>query len=389
MKDLLAWLVSRSLLLGFLLPFAAFGQGICYTTESTFTVRTHTNMWRPYCGMAYDPVAEKIEVLGTTIWEFDLLPATLGNFVRDFSDTITFGPAGKIRAITMDSVKRISYVLFETGTKVCVCPRPLNPPSVNVIPDFRVPDSGPAGITFDERDDTLAILLRANGINSGQQIIRVPKGGGTILSRVPVDPALTITSTSEIALDPASGNYFISVGPAIFEVSPDGRATGRSFASPNGQDVKGMEFGEGGRFLVLEADGTVSLLRLQAVCLPYDLTGTWLACGVACSQSGTTQRCFLQGEFLVENLGTAGTPAADVNFYLSGDNAFDCKDKLLGPSAAIPPLGAGQTAIVPLKARVRDAAAATGKYIIARVDAAGAVAETDEANNRVVFGPVP
>ena len=216
----------------------------------------------------------------------------------------------------------------------------------------------------------------------------MPRDSGTILSRTPVDPSLVITEQSEIVLDPNSGTYLISVGPEMFEVAPDGSRTGRSMFSPRGQDVKGMEFGDDGKFFLLEGDGTLSLLRLQES-LPCDLTGTWLNCEVIGKTSGTNTTYFLQGSFRVENAGSAPTPASTVQFCLSGDNRFDVNDKLLGKPIAIPALQPSEMKVIQLNSKLRTAVAASGKFVIANLDPAGSIAEIEEGNNHVAFGPVP
>jgi hypothetical protein len=180
--------------------------------------------------------------------------------VQDFHNFFFFGPESAFPAITYDSVHGVAYFLEDQKIRIVISPRNVNPrnPLPNNSTDFIVSETGPAGITYDERDDTLIVLLRSDGTNSGQQLIRIPYNSGTVIERTPIDATLAIDSNSEIALDPTTGNYFISVGAQIFEITPDGLTTGRFFYPPNGLMVMGMEFGAGNKFFVFEADGTVS-----------------------------------------------------------------------------------------------------------------------------------
>jgi hypothetical protein len=242
-----------------------------FTTKASFGATQHPDLGSPFGGMGYDPIVNKIEILARyipnatrllTIFEFEGRLASFGSFVRDFHNSFFAGPEDTFPAITYDSVHGVAYFLQDQDqeTRIVISPRHINPRSAppNDFVDFIVDETGPAGITYDEQDDTLVILLRSDGMNSGQQLIRIPNNSGTILSRTPVDVTLSIDQDSEIVLDPKTGNYLVSIGSQIFEVHPDGVRTGKFFTSPNGLTVMGMEFGIRKQFVIFEADGTVS-----------------------------------------------------------------------------------------------------------------------------------
>lgn len=114
-----------------------------------------------------------------------------------------------------------------------------------------------------------------------------------------------------------------------------------------------------------------------------DLTGEWT---VAPSQKCKGNKCRISGTFVARNDGTVDSSASTVSFFLSGDANFDDADTLLrtSPLAA---LAAGGAATFELKKKQRiklpNGVTASGKFIIAVVDAGTAVGETDEGNNAV------
>jgi hypothetical protein len=159
---------------------SAADSGFAFTTEASFVVTQNPDLGPPFGGMGFDPAVETVEILARytpnntrplTIFEFEGVLASFGNLVRDFHNSFFAGPESAFPAITYDSVHGVAYFLQDQRTRIVINPRHINPrnaPSNNFI-DFIVSETGPAGITYDERDDTLVILLRSDGINSGQQ----------------------------------------------------------------------------------------------------------------------------------------------------------------------------------------------------------------------------
>ncbi|MGG7567054.1 CARDB domain-containing protein [Rhodovulum sp. DZ06] len=90
----------------------------------------------------------------------------------------------------------------------------------------------------------------------------------------------------------------------------------------------------------------------------------------------------------VENIGDAdATVEHALNLYLSADGTFDAGDTLIG-SVLLGPLAAGADLTASLSLAI-DAAMALGSYtLFAEVDAGGAVAESNEANNLFTGGAV-
>lgn len=113
-----------------------------------------------------------------------------------------------------------------------------------------------------------------------------------------------------------------------------------------------------------------------------DLMGRWQALSESCRN----QKCTVTGTFVARNDGLVDAGRFVTRFYLSTDQVFDAGDTLLQERATTS-LRAGREVSLSLSATT--GAGATGKFIIAVVDAAQAVAESDESNNRVAQAVSP
>jgi hypothetical protein len=112
-----------------------------------------------------------------------------------------------------------------------------------------------------------------------------------------------------------------------------------------------------------------------------DLTGSW----VSLNRLHIRQRCLIQANFKVENLGTQDAKSSSLYFYLSRDATLDGTDRRIG-KRSVDLLEAGQAVDISLKAKYPNSIAYT--YIIAQIDAGNAVSETDETNNIIVSWPL-
>jgi hypothetical protein len=93
----------------------------------------------------------------------------------------------------------------------------------------------------------------------------------------------------------------------------------------------------------------------------------------------------LQGSLDVFNPGTQTADRSVVRFYLSDDAVLDAGDALVGESR-LAPLKSQETQRVRFNAALKNSA--SGKYLIAVLDADNVVVEVNELNNTVVFGPL-
>jgi Zn-dependent metalloprotease len=114
-----------------------------------------------------------------------------------------------------------------------------------------------------------------------------------------------------------------------------------------------------------------------------DLTGQWLNLNQTC-RSG---KCNIKGKFITQNTGTSVSTQFTVKFYLSSNNIFD-EDDLLIKEIIIKTLKNDASKTLNLSIKLPSGTSASGKYIIAFVDANGTVGEIDENNNKIVFGPM-
>ncbi|MFN8544933.1 MAG: Ig-like domain-containing protein [Candidatus Binatia bacterium] len=118
-----------------------------------------------------------------------------------------------------------------------------------------------------------------------------------------------------------------------------------------------------------------------------DLTAQWLSLTQRCIGAEENVRCRLRGKVLVVNQGSAPASPSLLRCYLSATPAVDNGATLL-KEAKIPSQRAGQARKKGLGVRLQGGSA-SGQYVIAVVDATNAVAEMDETNNAVSFGPLP
>lgn len=118
-----------------------------------------------------------------------------------------------------------------------------------------------------------------------------------------------------------------------------------------------------------------------------DLTGTWVTLTQKCNASG--RKCKLKGSFEVRNEGELQAGRSTLAFYLSDDATLDADDTLLRQDtvSGIAPDGTVRVSIQKLK--LAAGVSASGKFVIAVLDDSDQVAESDEADNTIVFGPLP
>ena len=113
-----------------------------------------------------------------------------------------------------------------------------------------------------------------------------------------------------------------------------------------------------------------------------DLTGHFSGLASTCIRT----RCRITGTFVLQNQGTRNAPASSIYFYLSGDTQVDGSDLVLKQVSAAA-LNAGQSRSFKLIMKLTGNP--KGKYVIAVTDATGAVNETNEGNNMIIYGPFP
>jgi len=117
------------------------------------------------------------------------------------------------------------------------------------------------------------------------------------------------------------------------------------------------------------------------------LTGSWRGVEQTCHETGGGQQCRLKGTFVVVNPGTQTAAPTRLRFYLSADRTLDAGDMLLG-EVSVGTLKPSESKPRQLNVQLPSGVSASGRFVIAFADADNVVAETNEENNIVVFGPI-
>jgi len=111
-----------------------------------------------------------------------------------------------------------------------------------------------------------------------------------------------------------------------------------------------------------------------------DLTGNWLSQKATPKGTGAKLRWTVTGSVSVANSGTVKSGASILRFVLSSDTTADAGDLLL-KQVKVAALSAAKTKTVKLSVKLPAGQSATGRYVLAVVDALGQVPETNETNN--------
>ena len=119
-----------------------------------------------------------------------------------------------------------------------------------------------------------------------------------------------------------------------------------------------------------------------------DLTGTWTTLIQTCNSSGKSVKCKIKGKLSVWNIGQQEAKTSFVRYYLSDNSDFESSDTFL-KQVATGKIKAGKSKDRTISYSFKAGNSATGKYIIAVIDAGNTVAEADETNNNISFGPLP
>ncbi len=152
-----------------------------------------------------------------------------------------------------------------------------------------------------------------------------------------------------------------------------------------------------GRFVAFESDATNLVptdtnarrdifVRDRGAVTGAGFSGAWQRLDQDCSSRGLAPRCRLRGALVVTNPGTETAEASLLQFFLSADEILDPDDVLLD-EVLLRQLRPGKTWKQGLNVIVDGDA--SGKFVIAVLDATNQVAEVNEDNNIVVSPPIP
>jgi len=119
-----------------------------------------------------------------------------------------------------------------------------------------------------------------------------------------------------------------------------------------------------------------------------DLTGNWQSAAKTCKTRRGVTTCSIKGILNVVNQGTSAAGACVARLYLSDDMNFDASDIQIG-EVGIPSLPAGGQRVLKLKASLPAGSNASGKFLIAVLDANGVVPEASKSNNNIASARLP
>lgn len=136
------------------------------------------------------------------------------------------------------------------------------------------------------------------------------------------------------------------------------------------------------------ANNTATAVTTVTVPACADLTGAFVSVAPKCKTKADVTTCSLKGSMSVQNLGTITSPETVLRFFLSADMAFDGGDLLLVESP-VKAVSTSKLGKAKLKAKLAAGVNVSGQFLIAVIDAGNASVECSEANNVIVFGPLP
>jgi len=119
-----------------------------------------------------------------------------------------------------------------------------------------------------------------------------------------------------------------------------------------------------------------------------DLTGGWLTLVKPCKNHKKGIKCKIKGKLNIQNTGNQNALSSYVRFHLSDNNVYDEGDILL-KQRLTGKIKTGKSTNRSFSYSFSYGETASGKYVIAVIDADNKVAEMHEDNNNIIYGPLP
>jgi uncharacterized repeat protein (TIGR01451 family) len=180
----------------------------------------------------------------------------------------------------------------------------------------------------------------------------------------------TTTITCDIGLLPSGNSAHVTLVVQLPPAFPD-------FGVDNRSTVVA------GDLLPISASVSTRVLQLP------DLTATWGSVVHKCKNKHKRGViCSVAGRINIVNQGTATAGACIVRLYLSDDSSYSANDVLL-QQANIPSLGAGAQQVMKVQFSLPAGTSASGKFLIAVIDADNVVTESNETNNVIATARFP
>ena len=311
-------------------------------------------------------------------------------FTRDGGLDRTFGAEGAV--IFEDSAEGGVAVAIQSDNKILV----VTYGSISRYDSAGVLDMsfGTGGfVTFKDGDSGRKVAMQSDG----KILIAGSTGGGAgiVVLRYNSNGTPDINFGTEGAATHSGG----SPGPGLaLSIQPDGKIVvsggtmHQELTTPywalliedafifrlNGDGTLDATFGENGVFTFRVPDDAF---------LP-DLTGQWTSLTQTCRNTRTGLKCKISGRLNIQNVGTLNAPSSLVRFYLSPDGVYNEGTDAL-KQVATGAIKAAKSKTKTFNYTFPAGDTASGNYVIAVIDSDNTVAEANEDNNAIVFGPVP
>jgi hypothetical protein len=165
----------------------------------------------------------------------------------------------------------------------------------------------------------------------------------------------------------SSGGSGTGKGKAVYNMTPNSSVLARS----------GTLTVAGQTFTVTQAGSQV------------DATGEWASNFTQTGKFSPQTSIRIRTTFTVLNQTGAGMPRSALEVFLSDDATLNPASDLLLKNYKIGKIGAGKERVKKLSLKLPKGVSATGKHIIALVDADDVLPDMDDTNNIIPFGPLP
>ncbi len=119
-----------------------------------------------------------------------------------------------------------------------------------------------------------------------------------------------------------------------------------------------------------------------------DLTGSWRNLTVRCVETRKGKRCKMSGKLNVNNNGKQDALNSTIKLFLSENDSYENEDFPL-KEISTGKIKKYKSKDIVIQYNFNYGISLSEKYIIAVLDFKNAVAESDESNNTIIFGPLP
>ncbi len=121
-----------------------------------------------------------------------------------------------------------------------------------------------------------------------------------------------------------------------------------------------------------------------------DLTGQWTAPLVQiCTDTRNSKQCRVSGKMVIHNIGNLNSPPSFVRFYLSDNRVYDEGVDIFLRQVKTGTIEVGKSKTKTLNYRFPTGETASGKYVIAVIDAGNTIPEPNKDNNYVASEQIP